>query len=132
MTQAMPAAGADPLIGRRVLLVEDESMIAMLIEDMLSEHGAVVLGPAKRLDAALALAGSETIDLGVLDLNLAGEAVYPVAEALARRGVPFLFMTGYGQLGILERWRDRPSLAKPFRPSQLADALRGLLATHSP
>jgi DNA-binding response OmpR family regulator len=101
----------------------------MLIEDMLSEHGAVVLGPAKRLDAALALAGSEAIDLGVLDLNLAGEAVYPVAEALAQRGVPFLFMTGYGQLGIAERWRDRPSLAKPFRPSQLADALRGLLAT---
>ena len=79
MTQAMPAAGADPLLGRRILLVEDESMIAMLIEDMLSEHGAVVIGPAKRLDAALALAGSETIDLGVLDLNLAGEAVYPVA-----------------------------------------------------
>jgi DNA-binding response OmpR family regulator len=129
MTQAMPAQGADPLLGRRVLLVEDESMIAMLIEDMLSEHGAVVLGPAKRLDAALALAGSEAIDLGVLDLNLAGEAVYPVAEALAQRGVPFLFMTGYGQLGIAERWRDRPSLAKPFRPSQLADALRGLLAT---
>ena len=129
MTQAMPAAGADPLIGRRVLLVEDESMIAMLIEDMLSEHGAVVLGPAKRLDAALALAGSEAIDLGVLDLNLAGEAVYPVAEALAQRGVPFLFMTGYGQFGIAEHWRDRPSLAKPFRPSQLADALRGLLAT---
>ena len=128
MTQAISAAGADPLFGRRVLVVEDESMIGMLIEDMLGEHGAVVLGPAKRLDAALALAGSESLDIAVLDLNLAGETVYPVAEALAAKGVPFLFMTGYGQLGIAERWRDRPSLAKPFRPSQLAEALRTLLA----
>ena len=128
MTKPMPAAGADPLVDRRVLIVEDESMIAMLIEDMLGDHGAVVVGPAKRLDAALALARSEAVDLAVLDLNLAGQAVYPVAEALSARGVPFLFMTGYGQLGIAERWRERPSLAKPFRPSQLADALRALLA----
>jgi DNA-binding response OmpR family regulator len=128
MTKPMPVVGADPLVDRRVLVVEDESMIAMLIEDMLSDHGAVVVGPAKRLDAALALAASEAVDLAVLDLNLAGQAVYPVAEALSARGVPFLFMTGYGQLGIAERWRERPSLAKPFRPSQLADALRGLLA----
>ena len=96
-------------------------MIGMLIEDVLSEHGAIVLGPAKRrLPRRWHSPAAEALDLAVLDLNLAGEAAYPVAEALAARGVPFLFMTGYGQHGIDGAWRDRPALAKPFRPSELA------------
>jgi CheY-like chemotaxis protein len=126
-----PLASAEPLAGRRILIVEDEAMIALLIEDVLTDLGSTVVGPAARLDEALALARSAEVDLAALDLNLAGDAVYPVAEALAQRGIPFVFMTGYGQFGIAEPWRGRPSIAKPFRPSQLANFLREALATAS-
>jgi CheY-like chemotaxis protein len=117
----------EPLAGRRILIVEDEAMIALLIEDVLADLGTIVVGPAGRIEEALALARSAEIDLAALDLNLGGEPVYPVAEALAARSIPFVFMTGYGQHGIAEPWRSRPSIAKPFRPSQFAMFLREAL-----
>ena len=131
MSGPAPLDSGEPLAGRRILIVEDEAMIALLIEDVLTDLGSTVVGPAARLDEALALARSAEVDLAALDLNLAGDPVYPVAEALAERGIPFVFMTGYGQLGIAEPWRGRPSIAKPFRPSQLATFLREALATAS-
>lgn len=129
MSDTAPPLTEEPLAGRRVLVVEDEAMIALLIQDLLADLGTVVVGPAARIEEALALARTAEIDLAALDLNLGGEPVYPVAEALAERAIPFVFMTGYGQLGIAEPWRGRPSIAKPFRPSQLAGFLREALRT---
>ena len=126
MTRA-PSSLEEPLAGRRVLIVEDEAMIALLIQDVLTDLGSTVVGPASRIEEALELARSSALDLAALDLNLAGNPVYPVAQVLADRAVPFVFMTGYGQQGIAEPWRSRPSIAKPFRPSQLASFLRDAL-----
>jgi CheY-like chemotaxis protein len=128
MTGVDPLPASEPLAGLRILIVEDEAMIALLIQDVLEEIGSVVIGPASRIPAALDLIAAEAIDLAVLDLNLAGQSVYPVAEVLAERGIPFVFITGYGQVSIDERWRNRPSLPKPFRPTQLAHSLRSALA----
>ena len=128
MTDVDPLPASEPLAGLRILIVEDEAMIALLIQDVLEELGSVIIGPASRISAALNLATAESIDLAVLDLNLAGQSVYPVAEVLAERGIPFVFITGYGQVSIDERWRDRPSLPKPFRSTQLAGSLRSTLS----
>ena len=108
----------------RILIVEDEMLVAMNIEDMLLDLGHEVAGLAGRLEPALALARDAEIDVAMLDVNLAGEQSFPVADALIERGVPFLFATGYGLKGIPERYRDRPVLQKPFRASDLAQALR--------
>ena len=87
------------LTGKRVLLIEDEALVAMLIEDMLTDEGCVVAATAGRLADAL---------------KLAGEPAFAVAEVLASRGVPFAFATGYGAGGLPETWRSRPTLQKPF------------------
>lgn len=131
MSGTAHSSSPEPLAGRRILIVEDESMIALMIQDVLADLGSVVVGPAARIETALELATTAPIDLAVLDLDLVGEPVYPVAEALAKRGIPFVFTTGYGQRGIAEVWRDRPSLLKPFRPSQLAALLRTTLSVPS-
>ncbi|HYJ81742.1 MAG TPA: response regulator [Allosphingosinicella sp.] len=110
----------------RILVVEDEMLVAMNIEDMLLELGHEVAGLASRLGPALALAGEGRFDAAMLDVNLAGEPSFPVAELLAGRGIPFLFATGYGRAGIEERFRDRPILQKPFRAAELAAALAAL------
>jgi CheY-like chemotaxis protein len=108
----------------RVLVIEDEMLVAMNIEDMLLDLGHEVAGLAGRLDAALSLAREAEFDLAMLDVNLAGETSFPVAAILADRGIPFLFATGYGIKGIAEEYRDRPVLQKPFRTQDLAAALR--------
>ena len=117
---------AGQLEGKRVLVVEDEAAIAMLLEDMLLDFGCIIVGPAARLSTALDLARRETFDAAILDVNVAGEPIYPVAEALAERGVPLVFSTGYGGAGIKEPFRDRPVVQKPFSQSDLK---RTLLAT---
>jgi CheY-like chemotaxis protein len=115
---------ASPLAGRRVLVVEDEMMIAMLVEDMLSELGCAVVGPAHALDAALELARTARgLDAALLDVNLAGQPVFAVADALREKGVPAIFSTGYGDAGLREVDRGAPVLQKPFRAGDLARAL---------
>lgn len=107
----------------RILIVEDEMLVAMNIEDMLLDLGHEVAGLASRLGPALALAEESAIDAAVLDVNLAGEHSFPVADVLDRRGIPFLFATGYGPGGIEERFRGRTVLQKPFRLADLGAAL---------
>jgi len=113
--------------GLRILLVEDEAMVAMIIEDTLCDLGCEIVGPVSNIDRALAAAqAGDRIDGAFLDVNLRGELVYPVAEALAARGVPFAFVTGYGEKGIDARYRDAPVLTKPFLP----EAVGQLVAKH--
>ncbi len=111
------------LAGKRVLVVEDEWLVAMLIEEVLEDAGCVVVGTFARVPAALAAAQTVAVDVALLDVNIAGEQVFPVAHALAARGVPFLFLTGYGENALS---RDHPgwdACAKPFRPVQLIEHL---------
>ena len=108
----------------RVLIVEDEMLVAMNIEDMLLELGHEVAGLASRLSPALALAADAELDAAVLDVNLAGEQSFAIADLLDKRGIPFLFATGYGLGGIEERYRGRTVLQKPFRLADLGAALR--------
>jgi CheY-like chemotaxis protein len=115
--------GDAALAGLRVLVVEDEALVAMLIEDALADLGCVVVALVAGLDEALDLAASERLDAAVLDVNLAGREAYPAADRLAERGVPFVFATGYGPQGLRDGYRDRPALQKPFEPRELAAAL---------
>jgi CheY-like chemotaxis protein len=107
----------------RILIVEDEMLVAMNIEDMLLALGHEVAGIAGRLAPALALAQEGEFDLAMLDVNLAGEPSFAVADALRERGIPFVFATGYGREGLREDYRDVPVLQKPFRSRDLAEAL---------
>jgi CheY-like chemotaxis protein len=116
------------LKGRSVLVVEDEAMIALMLEDMLADMGCAVVGPADGLVQALALvAGPGSIDVALLDVNLAGKPVFEVADALRERGVPMVFSTGYGDAGLREMDRGAPVLRKPFRSIELATALHQAL-----
>jgi CheY-like chemotaxis protein len=117
-----------PLSGRRVLVIEDEMMVAMLLQDMLADLGCVVVGPAARVEQALAMIeAAGALDAAVLDVNLNGQRSYPVADVLAARSVPFVFATGYGEDSLMNGYRSFPLLQKPFRLSELGDALAKLL-----
>jgi DNA-binding response OmpR family regulator len=115
------------LAGRRILLVEDELLVAMMLEEILRGENCAIVGPIPRLEPALKAAREAPLDAAVLDVNLAGERVDPVASALAARGIPFVFMTGYDRGMLPAEHADRPALAKPFRPAQLIDGLIALL-----
>ncbi|MGZ9114289.1 MAG: response regulator [Brevundimonas sp.] len=113
-----------PLTGRRVLVVEDESLVAMLLETILEDMGCTPVGPAANIDDGLALAtDGELLDAALLDVNVAGRQVFPVAEALKARGVPFVFSTGYGEGGLPEEWRGQATIQKPFTEAAVRDAL---------
>ncbi|HYZ33920.1 MAG TPA: response regulator [Crenalkalicoccus sp.] len=115
------------LAGRRILVVEDEALVAMLVEDALLDAGASVLGPAATVAEALALLErGEAPSAAVLDLNLAGETSTPVADVLAARGVPFVVATGYGADGLPAGHIDVPVLAKPYDPEDLTSTLARL------
>ena len=109
---------------RRVLVVEDEMMVAMLVEHMVQDLGHEVVGPAMTLDKALELAAHAAFDCAILDVNL-GHGVFstPVALALARRGIPFLFASGYGSTAAIEGFEHAPVCKKPFVAADLAAAL---------
>jgi CheY-like chemotaxis protein len=113
--------------GRRILLVEDEAMIAMLVEDMLEDLGHALVRVATRLEEAVAAAEIESVDLAILDLNLGGTLTYPAADVLAERGIPFIFATGYGSGGLKEAYSAQPTLQKPFTADALGQAIRQAL-----
>jgi len=115
------------LSGRRVLLVEDEMLVAWLLQDMLADLGCAVVGPAARVNQALAIIAAEQVDLAVLDINLNGQTSYAIADALTARGVPFVFSTGYAKDRLAEDYRAFPVLQKPFHESELGRALETLL-----
>lgn len=118
----------DGLAGKRILVVEDESLVAMLIETILEDLGCTPVGPAASIDEGLVLVQKgEVIDAALLDVNVAGRQVFPVAEALAARGVPFVFSTGYGEAGLPDEWRGRPTLQKPFTEDAVQAVIQAAL-----
>lgn len=112
---------------RRVLVVEDEVIIGMLIEDMLSELGHEVAAISTHLEEALRLARTSEIDFAVLDVNLNGQRSFPVADALRHRGIPFIFATGYGSKILQPPYRGATTLQKPFELEDLRRALSTVL-----
>jgi CheY-like chemotaxis protein len=116
MTATKPPGGS-------VFLVEDEVMIRMMVADMLEELGYSVAAEAGEINEAIRLAGTTEFDIAILDVNVNGKVISPVAEVLAGRGRPFIFATGYGAQGLPEEYRDRPTLQKPFQMETLAQVL---------
>jgi DNA-binding response OmpR family regulator len=116
------------LQGIRIALVEDEFMIAEELAEILRDEGAEVLGPFSNLPKALEMAGLERIDVALLDVNLGGSPIYPVAQTLADRGIPFLFMTGYSPDVLPEEHRSHPIIRKPFQSAELLRVLGSLAA----
>src|SRR5262249_3211871 len=119
-TEAQPATQA-----KRILVVEDEVMIAMLLEDMLGELGYTVAAEAARIDEALEATKNADFDCAMPDAKRTGQPVSPVADALVARGTPFVFATGYGELP--EPYRNRPTLKKPFQMDGLKQVLQSAL-----
>jgi two-component SAPR family response regulator len=115
--------GTTVLAGLRVLVVEDEMLISLLIEDILSDQQCVIVGPYDRLADALEAARTEVIDLAVLDVNIAGSKVYPIADVLAARKIPFLLLSGYGKSAIPNDHPDWRVCSKPFRSEELLNML---------
>ncbi|HTY69799.1 MAG TPA: response regulator [Alphaproteobacteria bacterium] len=111
------------LAGKRILLVEDEVLVAMMIEEILLEFGCEVVGPVSRIDAARAAIEDDGFDCALLDINLRGQPVYPVAELLAEHEVPFGFITGYGAAGVPAKFGTHPVLQKPFDSQDVAAML---------
>ena len=112
----------------RLLVVEDEYLIRMLLEDMLADLGYEVAAAVGTLAEAQALAASGEFEAAILDVNIDGREIYPVADILAKRGLPFVFVTGYGERSLPAPYANRPALQKPFQAEQLKTALDSLLA----
>lgn len=106
-------------IARRILIVEDEFLLAMELEYQLMGMGHTVVDLATRVPAAMELALHADIDFAILDVNVAGIPSFPVADILRQRGIPFVFATGYGSAGLVDGYRDEPTLQKPYQPHQL-------------
>ena len=119
-----PSADHANLQGLQVFLVEDEPLVALMIEDMLNELGCVVVGKARNLVEAMSWAEvMPAIDFAILDVNISGQAILPVADMLARRQVPLVFSTGYGSNELLQLYPGSRLLAKPYGTDALANAL---------
>jgi CheY-like chemotaxis protein len=116
------------LVGRRVLVVEDELLVLMMIEDMLADLGCESVIAAGTVDKALAVINAQVIDAAMLDMNLHGTNSHVVADALAARGVPFVYSTGNGGPNMRDGYRDRLVLRKPFKNEELVDILTRLLS----
>ena len=116
------------LRGLRILVVEDEFLIACQIEETLSDAGCEVVGPAPHLERAMKIAEDETLDGAILDVNLRGDKVYPVAVRLRDRGIPFIFATGYTGDYLPECFRKAPLLPKPLNTAMLLKQARASFA----
>lgn len=112
----------------KVLIVEDEALIAMLLEEMLADRGYSVAGVATTVEEGEDMARRLDFDAAILDVSLNGSYVFPVAERLDARGIPFVFTTGYGEAGLIEAWADRPVFTKPYDIGELTEALSQLVA----
>ncbi len=127
------SADADALAGKRILIVEDDPFITLALEEMLAEHGLVVSASARTVASALRHAMAEGVDIALLDVNIGHEKIDPVADALAQRGVPFVFTTGCGRAGLPEGHLDHAVVEKPFYIDEIVAALRAeLLAGKAP
>ena len=116
------------LDGRTVLIVEDEPVIGFALEDMVELIGGRVCGTAARVAEAFELLSRHQCDAAILDVNIAGERSYPVADLLAARGIPFIFATGYGDSEHPERFAKWPTVTKPYGLDDIRDALAGAIA----
>ena len=116
----------DSLSGLRVLLVEDEVLVAMYVEDLLEEAGCRVVGPVPRLEQALSTVAETPLDLAILDVNLNGDHVWPVADALRARGVPHVFLTGYTGDTVPGEHADTRRLTKPIKAADLYETLHAV------
>lgn len=115
---------SQPLDGRKILIVEDESLVAMLLETILEDMGCTPLGPISNIDEALDYVGGDLeADGALLDVNVAGREIFPVATVLKQKGVPFVFSTGYGENGLPDEWRRQATIQKPFTEATVRDAL---------
>jgi CheY-like chemotaxis protein len=114
--------------GARIFVVEDESVITMLLQDMFEELNCEVVSLASRFRDALDKANTLSFDIAILDVNLNGQRTFPISEALSARGLPFIFATGYGAAAVPENFRAAPVLRKPFRIADLERAVRTALA----
>lgn len=123
-----PERNAGAPRGLRILLVEDELLVALMLEDLLTELGHRVVAMAPNVKAALDHAQRDDVDMALLDVNLDGQPVFPVAERLAARGTRFAFATGYGRAGLPESFLDRPVLNKPVAAEDLKRVIAGLFA----
>lgn len=112
------------LNGRSILLVEDEFLLALQLEELLQSRGGTVRGPYRTLDDAMKAAQREQFDFAILDINLSGTMVYPLADQLLARGIPFVFLTGYSQANLPEQFHGVTRLNKPCDPAQLIATLR--------
>ncbi|WP_424813176.1 response regulator [Roseococcus sp. YIM B11640] len=116
-----------PLVGRKVLVVEDQYLLADDICSVVKRLGGEILGPVSRVEDAMAALRTQPLDFALLDVNLEGEMVYPVAAALQDIGVPFVFTSGYDAAVIDPRFETVPHLAKPVGQGQLTEAIRRIL-----
>jgi CheY-like chemotaxis protein len=119
---------SNPLAGLRVMIVEDEFLIAMLLEDLLGELGCVLAGLASKPVQALELIESVPMDMAVLDVNLEGTDSFGIAAALRDKGIPFIFATGYGGSRVRPEFSSYPVIQKPYRLEELSHALGRLVA----
>jgi CheY-like chemotaxis protein len=125
--KSTPKRPKSKLAGLHLLIAEDEMLIALSLADMVAAFGCTSV-IAARVGKAVALAAIQRFDAAILDMNLAGEPGYPIADALSRRGIPFIIATGYGAGGLVMPYRDWPILAKPYSPEQVETALLTALA----
>ncbi len=121
-------AKSDILSGLDVLLVEDETVVSFLIEEMLVQFGAAAVRHAAYLDAGFALIDAKLPSVAILDVNIAGETVFPIAERLQAAGVPFVFITGYGRGGLHGPWAACEVLQKPLTVQEFEQGLRRILS----
>lgn len=117
---------------KRILIVEDEALLAIHLEDLLTGLGHRVIAIATRIDRALVLARESEIDIAILDVNVAGSQSFGTADILRGRGIPFVFATGYGIEGLLEGYRHEPTLRKPYQPEELERAIALALLRNTP
>ncbi|MBJ6986646.1 response regulator [Devosia sp. MC521] len=112
----------------KIFVVEDETLVLFNLEDILEDLGFTIVGEAMWIDQAQSLAASvEQPDAAILDVNIGGSSVFPVAKILADRGVPILFATGYGREGLSAEWQDSPVVSKPYTQADISNALNTLL-----